>query len=40
VGLIDEAVMKAQQQSGARYLSDVTIYREGSCVIVDAMAMK
>ena len=40
VGLIDEAVLKAQKQSGATYLTDVTVSREGSCVIVEGMAMK
>jgi hypothetical protein len=40
IGLIDEAVMKAQKQSGAQYLSDVTISRDGSCVVVEATAMK
>lgn len=40
VGLIDEAVAKAQQKSGARYLSDVTIQRDSSCVYVEGMAMK
>ncbi len=40
VGLIDEAVAKAQQQSGAKYLSDVTISGDGSCVYVEATAMK
>jgi hypothetical protein len=40
IGMIDEAVMIAQQQSGAKYLTDVTIYRDGDCVIVEATAMK
>jgi len=40
VGLIDEAVMKAQKESGAAYLSDVTVYRDGRCVVVEATAMK
>ena len=40
VGLIDEAVMKAQKESGATYLTDVTISRDGSCMIVEATAMK
>jgi hypothetical protein len=40
VGLIDEAVAKAQQQSGAKYLSDVTIQQDASCVYVDGTAMK
>jgi hypothetical protein len=40
VGLIDEAVMKAQQSSGAKYLKDVTISRDGSCVWVEATAMR
>jgi hypothetical protein len=40
IGLIDEAVMIAQRDSGARYLKDVTIFREGSCVVVEATAMK
>lgn len=40
VGLIDEAVAKAQQKSGAKYLSDVTIQRDASCVYVEGMAMK
>jgi hypothetical protein len=40
VGLIDEAVMKAQQQSGAAYLSDVVIAREDECVVVTGTAMR
>ncbi len=40
VGLIDEAVIKAQKQSGAAYLSDVTITQKGGCVTVDGIAMK
>jgi len=40
VGLIDEAVMKAQKQSGAAYLTDVTISRDGKCMVVQATAMK
>jgi hypothetical protein len=40
VGLIDEAVARAQQKSGAQYLSDVTISSDGMCVYVDAMAMR
>lgn len=40
IGLIDEAVMKAQKQSGATYISDVTISQKGSCVMVEGTAMK
>jgi hypothetical protein len=40
VGLIDEAVMKAQKQSGAEYLGDVTISQKGSCVMVEGVVMK
>jgi hypothetical protein len=40
VGLIDEAVAKAQQQSGAKYLSDVTVSGDGDCVYVEGTAMK
>jgi hypothetical protein len=40
IGLIDEAVAKAQQKSGAKYLTDVTIQRDASCVYVDGTAMK
>lgn len=40
VGLIDEAVMKAQRQSGAEYISDVTISQKGDCVLVEGVAMK
>ena len=40
VGLIDEAVMKAQQQSGATYIADAVISRDGDCVIVEGTAMK
>ena len=40
VGLIDEAVMKAQKQSGAEYISDVTISQKGNCVMVEGTAMK
>jgi hypothetical protein len=40
VGLIDEAVAKAQQKSGAKYLSDVTVSGDGNCVYVEGTAMK
>ena len=40
VGLIDEAVMKAQKQSGAEYLGDVTISQKGGCVMVEGIVMK
>ena len=40
IGLIDEAVVKAERDSGAVYLSDVTVTRKGDCVSVDAIAMK
>ena len=40
VGLIDEAVLRAQRQSGATYLSDVSISQKGNCVLVEGMAMK
>ncbi len=40
VGLIDEAVLKAQQKSNAKYLSDVTISRDGNCIVVEATVMK
>jgi hypothetical protein len=40
VGMIDEAVAKAQQQSGAKYLSDVTISGDGKCIYVEGTAMK
>lgn len=40
VGLIDEAVAKAQQQSGAKYLSDVTVSGDGKCIYVEGTAMK
>jgi len=40
IGLIDEAVAKAQQKSGALYLTDVTIQQAGGCVYVEGMAMK
>jgi hypothetical protein len=40
IGLIDEAVAKAQQKSGAKYLTDVTIQQDSSCVYVEGTAMK
>lgn len=40
VGLIDEAIMKAEKESGALYLSDVVISRQEECIVVDAVAMK
>jgi hypothetical protein len=40
VGLIDEAVARAEQKSGSKYLSDVTIQRDENCVYVEGMAMK
>jgi hypothetical protein len=40
IGMIDEAVMKAQAQSQSRYLKDVTISQEGNCMVVEATAMR
>jgi hypothetical protein len=40
IGLIDEAVMKAQRQSGATYISDVTISQKENCVSVEGTAMQ
>ncbi len=40
IGMIDEAVMKAQRQSGAEYISDVTVSQKGDCVMVEGTAMK
>jgi hypothetical protein len=40
VGLIDEAVAKAQAKAGAQYLSDVTVSSDGHCIYVEGMAMK
>jgi len=40
IGLIDEAVMKAQRQSGARYLSDVVVARQEDCIVVDGTPMR
>ncbi len=40
VGLIDEVILKAEKQSEASYLKDVTILRDSSCVVVEATAMK
>jgi hypothetical protein len=40
VGMMDEAILRAQQKSGAAYLSDVTIQRDGDCIYVNGMAMK
>ncbi len=39
IGLIDEAIMKAQKQSNAEYLSDVTISQAGQCIMVEGTAM-
>lgn len=40
VGLIDEAVLKAQRVSDAEYLRDVTISQAGDCVRVEGVAMR
>jgi hypothetical protein len=40
VGMIDEAVLKAQRQTGAAYLADVVIAREDDCVVVQGTAMR
>lgn len=40
VGLIDEAVAKAQKQSGATYIADAVISREDDCVVVAGTAMR
>jgi hypothetical protein len=39
IGLIDEAIAKAQKMTNATYLKDVTIQSDGACVYVEAMAM-
>jgi hypothetical protein len=33
-------VMKAQKESGASYLTDVTVYQDGKCIVVEGTAMK
>jgi hypothetical protein len=40
IGLIDEAIYKAQQQTGADYISNAMISAEGSCVVIEGMAVR
>lgn len=39
-GLIDEAVKDAQKNSKADFLTNVTFYREGSCVVAVGTPLK
>ena len=40
LGLIDEAVKDAQKKSGGDFLSQVTFYKEGHCVVVSGTPLK
>lgn len=40
IGLMDEVIHKAQEQSGARYISNAQFFGEGSCVVLEGTAMK
>ena len=40
VGLMDEALAKAEKDSGADYLKDVQFFSDGDCVFVEGTAMK
>ena len=40
IGMMDEAIKDAQKNSKADYLTNVTVYREGNCVVVTGTPMK
>ena len=40
VGLMDEAIAKAEKETGASYITDAQFFTKGSCVILEGVAMK
>lgn len=40
VGLLDEAIKKAQKSNKADFLTHVTFYSQGRCVLVEGTAMR
>jgi len=40
VGLMDEVIYKAQQDSGARYISQAQFFTQGKCMVLEGTAMK
>lgn len=40
VGLFDEAIKSAQQQSGVDFISTVSFFREGNCVSIEGTGQK
>ena len=40
VGLMDEALAKAEKESGADYLKDVQFFSDGDCVSVEGTGMR
>ena len=40
VGLMDEVIARAEQQSGASYIADAQFSTKGSCIYLDGTAMK
>ncbi|MDD9942241.1 MAG: hypothetical protein OXU20_14440 [Myxococcales bacterium] len=40
IGMLDEAIMQAQKQSGADYITGAQFFREGDCVVVTGLGMR
>ena len=40
IGLMDEVIFRAQQQSGAKFIQNATFIAEGKCLKLDGIAMK
>lgn len=40
VGLMDEVIYRAQQDSKANYITNATFFTEGKCIVLEGTAMK
>lgn len=40
IGFMDELVLRAQKESGARYISNAQFFAQGNCMILEGTAMK
>jgi hypothetical protein len=40
IGMLDEVIFRAQKDKGASYIREANFMTEGSCVVVEGIAMK
>jgi hypothetical protein len=40
IGFMDELVLRAQKESGARYISNAQFFAQGNCMLLEGTAMK